>query len=400
LRILTLGYEFPPIGGGGSGVVKGLARSLVAMGHSVDLVTMGYGDLPRTETVKGIRVHRVNCGRRSPNRCTVLETLRYLVNARPVAGELLESRNYDLVHAHFIFPDGLVALQEAGPRSVPYIITAHGSDVPGYNVKPFFKVAHPLLKPLWRRVARGAARIVSPSETLSALIDAVGPGTPVEVIPNGIAADRFQPGEKRDQILVATRFTERKGVQYLLRALAGGDVSWPALVGGGGEYEKELLALNRRLGEPANFVGWLDNESQEFRELLEQSSIYVLTSDYENFPVCLLEAMAAGCAIITTRGHGCEEVVGDCAEFVTPGRVDPEACVAEIRAALQRLTTDKAYCAELGARARKRLDEHFTWPAVAQRYAEVYGAHAKVTAGTVAPHSRARILKSSKDYAA
>lgn len=400
MRILTLGYEFPPIGGGGSGVVKGLARSLVAMGHKVDLVTMGYGDLPRIETVKGIRVHRVDCGRRSPNRCTVLETLRYLVNARPVVGELLEAGEYDLVHAHFIFPDGLMALQEAAPRGVPYVVTAHGSDVPGYNVKPFFKVAHPLLKPLWRRVTGGAARIVSPSETLSALIDAVGPETPVEVIPNGIAADRFQPGAKKDQVLVATRFTERKGVQYLLRALAGSDISWPAIIGGGGEYEKELLALNRRLGEPAHFVGWLDNESREFRELLEQSSIYVLTSDYENFPVCLLEAMAAGCAIVTTRGHGCEEVVGDCAEFVTPGRVDPEACVREIRAALHRLTTDKAYCASLGTRARMRLDEHFTWPAVARRYAEVYSAHVRSTAGIIPPGEREPIAKSSEKYAA
>ena len=375
MRVLTLSYEFPPIGGGGSGVVKGLAASLVEMGHTVDVVTMGFGGLPREETVQGINVHRVDCGRRSENRCTAMETLRYVSRAQPIVRTLLASQDYDLVHAHFILPDGVLALRECVPGGVPYIITAHGSDVPGYNIKPFFKVAHPLLQWLWRRVTAGAAEIISPSETLKSLIEAVGPGTPVTVVPNGIAADRYLPRDKKPQILVATRFVERKGVQYLLEALAGGGIPWKAIIVGGGEYEKELLELNDRLGRPATFLGWLDNESAEFRDLLEESAIYALPSDYENFPVCLLEAMAAGCAIVTTKGHGCEEVVGDCAELVTPGRLDAKACIDELRAALLRLTTDPARCAALGARARQRLDDNFTWAAIARRYVEHYRLH-------------------------
>jgi glycosyltransferase involved in cell wall biosynthesis len=372
MRVLTLSYEFPPIGGGGSGVVKGLAGSLVEMGHTVDLVTMGFGSLPSQQTVHGINVYRVECGRRSENRCSPMETLRYLSRAHRVVRSLLASNQYDLVHAHFILPDGLLAFRVCPPRNIPYIITAHGSDVPGYNIKPFFRVAHPLMKGFWRRVTAGAAAIISPSETLKNLIETAGAGARVTVIPNGIAADRYLPREKKPQILVATRFVERKGVQYLLKALAGGGVNWQAVIVGGGEYEKELLALNDRLGQPAKFVGWLDNESPEFRDLLEESAIYALPSDYENFPVCLLEAMAAGCAIVTTSGHGCEEVVGDCAELVTPGRIDAEACVRELRAALLRLTTDPARCAALGARARQRLDDNFTWDAIARRYAEHY----------------------------
>ena len=375
MRILTLSYEFPPIGGGGSGVVKGLSACLVEMGHRVDVVTMGFAGLPRAETVQGIDVHRVDCGRKSENRCTVPETLRYLVNARRVVRKLLTAHRYDLVHAHFILPDGVLALRECSPRGVPYIITAHGSDVPGYNVKPFFKVAHPLLSGLWRRVTAGAAEIISPSETLKSLIEGVGPGSPVTVVANGIAADRYLPRSKKPQILVATRFVERKGVQYLLKALAGADVPWKVIIVGGGEYEKELQELNERLGRPATFLGWLDNESTEFRDLLEQSAIYVLPSDYENFPVCLLEAMAAGCAIVTTRGHGCEEVVGDCAELVSPGRLDPEACIRELRDAIKRLSNDPEYCTALGLRARRRLDDNFTWSAIAQRYVARYQKH-------------------------
>lgn len=372
MRILTLSYEFPPIGGGGGGVVKGLAAELVKMGHAVDVVTMGFHGLPGEETVDGIRVHRVDCARRSESKCTPREALRYVLRARGTVRRLLHANRYDLAHVHFIFPDGLVAWRELAPAGVPFIITAHGSDVPGYNQKRFFRLVHPALAALWRRVTRSAREIVSPSRTLAALIESVGPGVPVRVIANGIDVNRFHPAAKRDEILVATRLVERKGVQYLLRAVADGGTSWPVNVVGSGEHQDELVRLNQALGNPARMLGWLGNESAEFRELLERSAIYVLPSDFENFPVALLEAMAAGCAIVTTGGHGCEEVVGDAAEFVTPGRLDRERCVRELRAALGRLTRDGDYRAALGARARGRLEANFAWDAVARQYLDVY----------------------------
>src|SRR5687767_3639788 len=94
MRILTLSYEFPPIGGGGGGVVKGLAAELVKMGHAVDVVTMGFRGLPGEETVDGIRVHRVDCARRSESKCTAREALRYMLRVRGTVRRLL--------HAHQI----------------------------------------------------------------------------------------------------------------------------------------------------------------------------------------------------------------------------------------------------------------------------------------------------------
>lgn len=372
MRILTLSYEFPPIGGGGAGVVRGLAAELVRQGHSVDVVTMGFRDLPGEETVDGIRVRRVDCGRRSESKCTAREALRYVLRARPVVRAMLRANRYDFVHVHFIFPDGIVAWREVAPAGIPFIITAHGSDVPGYNPKRFFRLAHPLLTRLWRRVTRSAAAIVSPSQTLATMIESVGPGAPVSVIPNGIDAGRFRPGVKRDEILCVTRLVERKGVQYLLEALAGSGIGWPVTVVGSGEYQAELERLNESLGRPAHMAGWLANDSPEFKALLERAAIYVLPSDFENFPVSLLEAMAAGCAIVTTSGHGCEEVVGDAAAFVVPGSQDRARCVRELRETLQALTGDRSRCATLGARARQRLDEHFAWQAVAQSYLRLY----------------------------
>lgn len=376
MRILTLSYEFPPIGGGGSGVVKGLSEEFVRMGHDVDVVTMGFPGLPEKDIVNGIAVYRVECGRKSESKCTAREALRYVFKAKTKVRSLLSKHDYDIVHTHFIFPDGIVALHVVAPTRIPFVITAHGSDVPGYNPKLFFRLVHPFLVHFWRQVTRASALLVSPSETLARLIEAGKPGTPVAVIPNGISADKFTPDQKKDQILVATRLVQRKGVQYLLKALADKSISWPAVIVGSGEYENELRTLNEKLGAPAKMIGWISNESDEFRDLLQQSAAYVLPSDFENFPVCLLEAMAAGSAIVTTRGHGCEEVVGDAAELVTTATEDKERCVQEMRAALQRITTEPGYAQSLGQRARARLENNFTWQAVSRKYVAAYDEYA------------------------
>jgi glycosyltransferase involved in cell wall biosynthesis len=123
MRILTLSYEFPPIGGGGSGVVKGLSEEFVRVGHSVDVVTMGFPGLPEEELVNGISVYRVDCARKSESKCTAREALRYVLKARPKVRELLSKNDYDIVHTHFIFPDGVIALKEVASTGVPYVIT-------------------------------------------------------------------------------------------------------------------------------------------------------------------------------------------------------------------------------------------------------------------------------------
>ncbi|MDH3284600.1 MAG: glycosyltransferase family 4 protein, partial [Acidobacteriota bacterium] len=214
MKILKLSYEFPPIGGGGAKVVAGLADELVRNGHEIELVTMGFRDLPAEEQVGGVRVHRVSCGRASESKCTAREAARYVLAARPVLARLLEKNSYDLVHTHFIFPDGVLAWLEVARRDIPYIITAHGSDVPGYNPKRFFRAVHPVLRHLWKRVTRKARAIVSPSHELARLIKDSDPGTAVRVVPNGIDPRRFRPREKQSRILVATRFLERKGIQH------------------------------------------------------------------------------------------------------------------------------------------------------------------------------------------
>ena len=366
MKILTLSYEFPPLGGGGSKVAQGLAENFVGLGHEVDIVTMAYKDLPRQEVVAGANVYRVPCLRKSVDVSHPHELASYMLSALPATLRKVRETQYDLIHSHFLLPDGLTSIWPSRRSRIPLIVTAHGSDVPGYNPDRF-KLIHKAIAPAWRSLVRAVDRIVCPSQFLANLILAHEPRARTLAIPNGIDLDKFNVGQpRRKSILVVTRMLERKGVQDVLNALSGTDLGFEVNVVGTGPYLDTLVRLSNDLGMDTRFHGWLDNDSDELKLLFETSEIFVFPSHAENFPVVLLEAMGAGLAIITTNQTGCREVVGDAALCVAPGDV------LEIRSALEKLSGDKELCRSLGSAARRRLDDHFGWTAVARQYSGLF----------------------------
>jgi glycosyltransferase involved in cell wall biosynthesis len=348
------------------------------MGHDVDVVTMHYRGLPARECVDGVEVHRVPCVRLSPSWCTMPEQATYLAVVLPYALRLARARRYDVNHTHFILPDGLTAMLLRRLIDLPYVITSHGSDVPGYNPHRFRR-AHQVLAPVWRSIVERADRIICPSEGQEELVLRSQPNARTVVVPNGIDGDWLPPssGAKERRVLVVTRMFERKGIQFFLRALEGMRLQHEVHIVGDGPYLPTLKALAESLRLDVRFWGWLDRGSTELRRLYHTSEIYVFPSEAENFPLVLLEAMRAGAAIITTKGTGCAEVVGDTALLVEPR--SPEA----IRAALARLLADHELCRRLGAAAQVRLRDNFTWPAVASQYLEYYPARARVSGGVL-----------------
>ncbi len=362
MKILTLTYEYPPLGGGGGKVAQGLAEHLVQKGHEVDVITMGYKDLPKLEKSGNLTIVRLAGIRSKTESCHMGEMLPHEIYTLYRASKMIRNNNYDLIHAHFLFPDGFAARILASIFKLPLMVTAHGSDVPGYNPDRF-QLLHVLLTPIWHFTVAGVTRIVSPSEHLITLIKKESERAPTEVIPNGFDPSRFRIDRPRKQrILVVTRLFKRKGVQYVMQAVAKLKQQVELHVVGDGHYLDDLKQLDKTLGINTKFWGWLDNNSEELKDLYETSSIFAFTSDQENFPINLLEAMCAGNAIITTDSSGSSEVVGDAAIIVPPQ--DPDA----ICAALEKLLQSPELAEALGKKARARLDENFSWRAVTDRY--------------------------------
>lgn len=161
---------------------------------------------------------------------------------------------------------------------------------------------------------------------------------------------------------------ERKGVQYFIRALNDFHIPLQVDIVGSGPYLESIKALAQTIHTDAKIVfhEWLENDSEKLKELYEKAAIFVLPSEAENFPIVLLEAMAAELAIISTKGTGCAEVVGDTALLVNPRDA------AGIRSAIDDLLANPQRRKELGAAARTRVESRFSWQVIANQYMSIY----------------------------
>jgi glycosyltransferase involved in cell wall biosynthesis len=364
-RILTLCYEHPPLGGGGGKVARGLSDRLARLGYEIDLVTMRLPPSVQIDDTPHVTLHQIDAERKDRIVCGAAEMMPYIVRCLFTSLRLIRAKRPDFNLSHFLLPDGIVCLLLKKFTGLPYAITAHGSDVPGYNPHRF-RLLHVLLRPAWRVVARNAKVIVCPSVVIQDLVRTECPNARTIVIPNGIDPGRFTPDRpKKPRILAVSRIVERKGVQYLIEALAGLDKPFELHVVGDGPYLPTLRELAAQRQVDVVFHGALSNTSEELKELYETSRIFGFVSTMENFPLVLLEAMTAGCAIVTTSGTGCAEAVGNDAVLVPPADVEAT------RQALVQLMEDPDLCAALGRNARARVEERYAWDIVVRQYVDV-----------------------------
>ncbi|WP_051551257.1 glycosyltransferase family 4 protein [Nocardioides sp. URHA0020] len=204
----------------------------------------------------------------------------------------------------------------------------------------------------------GGGRVVVPSRAVAAYaVDHVGLRPEiVDVVPNGVAAAHHEAPRVATGDPVAIWvgvLAPVKRVDLLLDAVAAAP-GLRLLVAGDGPLRDEV---GRRAAEPdlagrVELAGWVDDPSG----LLARADVYVLTSDAENCPLSLLEAMAAGLPVVATTVGGVPEVVRDGVD----GLLCPAGDAAALAAALRRLSADPHLRARLGASARQRVLDSYT----------------------------------------
>jgi glycosyltransferase involved in cell wall biosynthesis len=368
MRILVLNYEFPPLGGGASPVSYEIAKGLVKLGHSVDVVTMGFRGLPKNEVIDGIEVHRVPCLRAKEEICKTHEMFSYVVSAIWFLRKHLKKHQYDICHCHFIIPTGIVALWAKKRFGLEYVITSHGSDVPGYNTDRF-RHQHLFTKPLLKTICSNARHVCAPSIFLQGLIEKNIGCSEVDNIPNGIDLDCFRLDlnkPKRNIILSTGRLLKRKGFQTLIRAVHDVELPFEVHIAGDGPYREHLENLAEGSRTKIVFHGWVEKGSPKLLELYEEASVYVLVSSKENASIALLEGMAAKCVLITSNVSGCPETIGD-AGFLIDYDDDHE-----LKVILTKLSEDPRLISEYSDRAYSRLQRHYLWDSIIEEYVGMF----------------------------
>lgn len=358
MNILMLNYEFPPLGGGASPVSYEIAKGYVRCGHRVDVVTMQYKGLKEFEVVDGIYVYRVRCLRSKKEICHPWEMLTYIWAASFFLSKHLNSATYDMNHTHFVIPTGAVSLWLKKKFNIPYIITSHGSDIPGYNADRF-KLLHLFTGPLLRKILNHCSGAYTGSRYLANLGNSIRADIRYQVIREGFDSFKYQPQDKKKLIFSSGRLLERKGFQFLIQAVSEENIGYEVHICGDGPMRGELEKIAKKSRTKVVLHGWLDNTSEQYKNLLEQASIYVLVSERENASVSLMEAMSAGCAVITSNVSGCPETVGDAGITVSPGSVE------QVHRAIQQLLGKET---EYGKKARKRIVDCYNWDQTIQEY--------------------------------
>ena len=261
-----------------------------------------------------------------------IEWLSYLASVRPTVDRLRREFPFDLIHAHFTYPDGVVAVHLGRRYGVPVVITEQNPWGPWMD-----KYASVRRRAI--QASKQSACHIAISELVRRTIrQYAGTTENVTVIPDGVDGSLFTlpssglPRE-RDQILFAGAIRPVKGVDVLLQAMRHfADQNRRATLVLVGEafytaYKQEevrLKQLTRDLGlaDRVTFAG--KQPLPELVRLMQHSAVLVLPSRYESLGMVLIEALACGTPVVATRCGGPEEIVNDRVGVLVPPE-DPEA---------------------------------------------------------------------------
>jgi glycosyltransferase involved in cell wall biosynthesis len=230
-----------------------------------------------------------------------------------------------------------------------------------------------------RWLARYTQAIVGVSDGVkTALLQQGLPPSKVHSIPNGIRLDRFAAAppdwsQRREQIVMCARFSAQKDHATLIRAvaeLAKTGHPTPLLLAGGGKasHRRKAERLADELGV-AHLISFLGNHDDVPR-LLAESRYFVLSTHYEGMPLAMIEAMAAGCAVVGSDVIGVKELI----QPSQTGLLCPEGDSLALAAALRSLMQRPEYAQAMAGRARQAALSQYAISSMMSRYASLIRA--------------------------
>lgn len=323
------------------GFVHELAKRLTDRFRVVVLGPHAPGALDR-ETLDGVDVHRyryapewletlVNDGGIMTNlrnaRWKLLLVPGFVLAQALCAWRLLRTGGIDVVHAHWLVPQGLVAalLQLMPGRAVPFVVTSHGADLFALRAGPF--------QALKRFVLQRAASATVVSTAMHDHLRGIGADvSKVSVQPMGVDfAGRFSPDEEvqRDhrEILFVGRLVEKKGLGHLLAAMPAVLKAFPdagLTIAGFGPEEAALKVQVQTLGLERN-VRFLGAVSQaDLPGLYRRAAVFVApfvraqSGDEEGFGLVLAEAAGCECPVVAGNVSAVRDLLGPTTQCVDP----------------------------------------------------------------------------------
>jgi len=395
MKIGILTNEYPPNVYGGAGVsVEYLTDELCELDdgrHSVRVLCFGDQD-----AVDGnLSVLGVN----PPMEFRTVDTrhrkfLETMLNDLVMAGEISD---VDIVHCHTWYSHlaGMLAKQLL---QVPMVLTTHSLEPHRPWKVEQLGTAYHASSWIERTAYQNADGVVAVSQAMKDDVHALYnvPCERIGIIHNGINLDQYKPtsnpevldrygiDRKMPYVLFVGRITRQKGIVHLVNAIRSIDSGVQIVLCAGAPDTKEIgeemeQAVREAWRYAENPVIWIDEmlPKKEIIVLYSQASVFVCPSVYEPFGIINLEAMACETPVVASAVGGIPEVVvpgqtGLLVPVSARNRIDvepeePERFSADLASAVNRLLRSPEERLEMGKRARRRVEEHFSWASVAAK---------------------------------
>lgn len=266
-----------------------------------------------------------------------------------------EGYDFDLIDAHYLYPDGVAASIVGRRMGKPVVMTARGTDV---NVITLYR--HP--RRLIQRAASDARALITVSRSLKDALISLGVADErIAVLRNGVDMELFRPqGNVRNRensdddqptLLSVGHLIEGKGHHFVIEALT----SLPGArltIAGAGSWKDRLvqLAATRGVEDRVNFIGHVAHD--ELARLYNSADVLVLASRSEGMPNVVLEALACGTPVVATAVGGIPEIVS----APQAGRLMAERSAGALAQAVSALMDDYPDRATV-----RRYAEQFGW---------------------------------------
>lgn len=345
MKICLVGHYPPHIGGVASHTYL-LSKELIKRGDDVYVLTYPHPDI---HDLNGIHVET------APTvNIKGLRGFIFLISATLKLIFMTRKYEFDLVHAHFLIPPGLIAVLAGVITRKKLVVTVHGSDI-------FILASNPILRRLIKYILKKADYVVVVNETIRDKIlelKLTGLDGKIKVTHNAVDIEKYNPhtptnfaqeigmSSTKLVVLFVGNLVSQKGLRYLLEAKKLLKSPAELVIVGDGPLMTDLKRMVKTEEiEDVTFTG----ARRDVYQIMPAADLFVLPSVSEGFPITLLEAFACGLPAVATNVGGIKELVTSEVGLIVPS-ADPLALAEGIDTILQNDDLKQ----DMGLKARKK----------------------------------------------
>jgi glycosyltransferase involved in cell wall biosynthesis len=399
INLCMLAPDFIPVWGGVGSYTVELLKALPE-NINLHVVTLrrnipGWsGKEYNSETLNSILHRPINIHYLSTSKETFFYNLAFQIACLRQVPSLHRKYHFDIVHSHLChMPD--VFLKLLGKLPVPTVVTVHGTiqvlrshailarSMFGGLESSESSILHfyPIIELLQQKYVRAVDRLIAVSKATKKLaVENFRVNEErVSLVYNGVDTRLFSPANKyqlerrysKPTVVYIGRVIAKKGIPILIDAIPEVLRSYPEtqflFVGGGNIdfYRDKML----RIGIPKKnytFIGHIGYFERS--KILQEATVFVNPSFFENFSISILEAMSSGCAVIACNVGGNPELINSEENGILTPPFDSESLGRSIIALLENESSNR----KMGVEARKTIERSFSSKACAEKTSEVY----------------------------